>query len=433
MRMTEWIEKKRNGFSLTKQEIEQMIQAYTAGVIPDYQMSAFLMAVYFKGMTVEESAYLTMAMAQSGDQMDLSPIDGIKVDKHSTGGVGDKVSLVLGPLVASCGGKVAKMSGRGLGHTGGTIDKLESFPGFQVAIPKETFFDLVNIHGISIIGQSAQLTPADKKMYALRDVTATVDSIPLIASSIMSKKIAAGSDAIVLDVKCGNGAFMKTQQEAVALAELMVNIGEKVGRQTIAVISNMAEPLGHAVGNILEVKEAIATLKGEGPADVLELCLTLGSYMLLLSKKAATVEKAREQLQTAIVSGKALEKFRTFILNQGGDETYIDHPEKWRDTKFHVDIQAPCTGYIDQIDAHAIGIAAMKLGAGRATKESTIDHQVGIIIHKKTGDEVHPHTVIATIYANDESYKESVQLVKDAFSYSTSIVEKQTILLQVIQ
>ncbi|WP_062198425.1 pyrimidine-nucleoside phosphorylase [Massilibacterium senegalense] len=433
MRMIEWIEKKRNGFSLTKQEIEQMIQAYTAGVVPDYQMSAFLMAVYFKGMTVEESAYLTMAMAQSGDQMDLSPIDGIKVDKHSTGGVGDKVSLVLGPLVASCGGKVAKMSGRGLGHTGGTIDKLESFPGFQVAIPKETFFDLVNTHGISIIGQSAQLTPADKKMYALRDVTATVDSIPLIASSIMSKKIAAGADAIVLDVKCGNGAFMKTQQEAAALAELMVNIGGRVGRQTIAVISNMAEPLGHAVGNILEVKEAIATLNGEGPADVLELCLTLGSYMLLLSKKAATIEEARAQLQTAIVSGKALEKFRTFVLNQGGDKTYIDHPEKWGDTKFQVDIQASFTGYIEQIDAHAIGIAAMKLGAGRATKESTIDHQVGIIIHKKIGDEVHPYTVIATIYVNNESYKESVQLVKDAFSYSTSIVEKPTVLLQVIQ
>ncbi|MDF2904216.1 MAG: Pyrimidine-nucleoside phosphorylase, partial [Bacillus sp. (in: firmicutes)] len=403
MRMVDLIEKKRDGLELTKEEIKFIIDGYTIGSIPDYQMSALTMAIYFQGMTETERADLTMAMVESGDQIDLSEIEGIKVDKHSTGGVGDTTTLVLGPLVAAVGVPVAKMSGRGLGHTGGTIDKLEAVAGFHVEIKNEEFIELVNKNKLAVIGQSGNLTPADKKLYALRDVTATVNSIPLIASSIMSKKIAAGADAIVLDVKTGAGAFMKTLEQSRELAKAMVGIGNNVGRKTMAVISDMNQPLGYAIGNALEVKEAIDTLKGEGPEDLTELCLTLGSYMVLLAEKAETLEAARKLLETAIADGSALESMKLFLRSQGGDGSVVDDPTKLPQSTYTFELPALSDGYVAEIVADAVGTAAMLLGAGRATKESEIDLAVGLMLRKKIGDKVAKGESLVTIYSNFEN------------------------------
>lgn len=411
MRMVDLIEKKREGHSLTKQEMDWMIQGYTKDEIPDYQMSAFAMAVYFQGMTELESTYLTQAMVESGDQISLKEIHGIKVDKHSTGGVGDTTTLVLAPLVAACGVPIAKMSGRGLGHTGGTIDKLESVPGFHVEISNQDFIHLVNKNQVSIIGQSKDLTPADKKLYGLRDVTATVESIPLIASSIMSKKIAAGADAIVLDVKIGAGAFMKNIEDARRLAQLMVAIGNGVGRKTVAVLSNMSQPLGYAIGNTLEVKEAIDTLKGEGPADLKELCFTLGAQMLILGGQAKHEQEAREKLEEAIRSGKAIEKFRIFLAAQGGDGAVVDQPDILPQAAHCYELLAQQSGYITEITADALGLAAMKLGAGRETKQSIIDLSVGILLNKKVGEWVNQGESLVTICSQRKANEEIEQLI----------------------
>ncbi|KKD47117.1 pyrimidine-nucleoside phosphorylase [Listeria seeligeri] len=402
MRMVDIISKKRDGKALSTEEIQFFIDGYTNGEIPDYQASALAMAIFFQDMNDEERADLTMAMVGSGDTIDLSAIEGIKVDKHSTGGVGDTTTLVLAPLVAAVGVPVAKMSGRGLGHTGGTIDKLESIAGFHIELDKKDFINLVNRDKVAVIGQSGNLTPADKKMYALRDVTGTVNSIPLIASSIMSKKIAAGADAIVLDVKTGAGAFMKTDEDAENLAHAMVRIGNNVGRNTMAVISDMSQPLGEAIGNALEVKEAIDTLKGEGPKDLTELVLVLGSQMVVLAKQAETLEEARAKLIEVIENGAALEKFKTFLANQGGDASIVDHPEKLPQAKFQIEVPAKTSGFVSKIIADEIGIAAMILGAGRATKEDEINLAVGLMLRKKVGDSVKAGESLVTIFADQE-------------------------------
>lgn len=419
MRMVDIIAKKRDGKELTTEEIKFFINGYTDGSIPDYQVSALAMAIFFKDMTDRERADLTMAMVESGETIDLSAIEGIKVDKHSTGGVGDTTTLVLGPLVAALDVPVAKMSGRGLGHTGGTIDKLEAVEGFHVEITKEQFIDIVNRDKVAVIGQTGNLTPADKKIYALRGVTGTVNSIPLIASSIMSKKIAAGADAIVLDVKTGAGAFMKTEEDAKELAHAMVRIGNNVGRQTMAVISDMSQPLGFAIGNALEVKEAIDTLKGEGPEDLTELVLVLGSQMVVLAKKANTLEEAREMLIEVMKNGKATAKFKEFLSNQGGDSSIVDNPEKMPQAKYVIDVPAKTSGVISNIVADEIGIAAMLLGAGRATKEDEIDLAVGLMLRKKVGDAVKEGEPFATIYAN----RENVEDVKAKIYENISIAE----------
>ncbi|GGJ59450.1 pyrimidine-nucleoside phosphorylase [Anoxybacillus voinovskiensis] len=428
MRMVDLIEKKRDGYALTKEEIQFIIQGYTNGAIPDYQMSAFAMAVFFQGMNDEETAELTMAMVHSGETIDLSKIDGIKVDKHSTGGVGDTTTLVLGPLVASVGVPVAKMSGRGLGHTGGTIDKLESVPGFHVEISNEEFIELVNKNKLAVVGQSGNLTPADKKLYALRDVTATVNSIPLIASSIMSKKIAAGADAIVLDVKTGAGAFMKELDDAKALAKAMVEIGNRVGRQTMAIISDMSQPLGYAIGNALEVKEAIDTLKGEGPEDLQELCLVLGSHMVYLAKKASSLEEARHMLERAIEDGSALEAFKRFLAAQGGDASVVDDPSKLPQANYVIELEAKEDGYVAEIVADEIGTAAMLLGAGRATKESTIDLAVGLVLRKKVGDAVKKGESLVTIYSNREQIDDVKQKLYENIRLSSERVQAPTLI-----
>lgn len=413
MRMVDIIEKKRDGQELTTAEINFFIEGYTKGEIPDYQASALAMAIYFQDMNDRERADLTRAMVESGDTIDLSAIDGVKVDKHSTGGVGDTTTLVLAPLVASLGVPVAKMSGRGLGHTGGTIDKLESIAGFHVELTREQFIDLVNRDKVAVIGQSGNLTPADKKLYALRDVTGTVNSIPLIASSIMSKKIAAGADAIVLDVKTGDGAFMKTQEDAEELAHAMVRIGNHVGRKTIAIISDMSQPLGFAIGNALEVKEAIETLQGKGPKDLTELVLTLGSQMVILAGKAKTSEEAKEMLLDAIHSGKALAKFKEFLANQGGDASIVDDLTKLPQAKYKIELPAKQSGYISRMVADEIGVASMILGAGRATKEDAIDLAVGLVLHKKVGDKVEEGESILTIYSNRENVEDVKQKLYD--------------------
>ncbi|WP_219376226.1 pyrimidine-nucleoside phosphorylase [Bacillus mycoides] len=422
MRMVDIIAKKRDGKELTTEEINFFINGYTDGSIPDYQASALAMAIFFKDMTDRERADLTMAMVESGETIDLSAIEGIKVDKHSTGGVGDTTTLVLGPLVAALDVPVAKMSGRGLGHTGGTIDKLEAVEGFHVEITKEQFIDIVNRDKVAVIGQTGNLTPADKKIYALRDVTGTVNSIPLIASSIMSKKIAAGADAIVLDVKTGAGAFMKTEEDAKELAHAMVRIGNNVGRQTMAVISDMSQPLGFAIGNALEVKEAIDTLKGEGPEDLTELVLVLGSQMVVLAKKANTLEEAREMLIEVMENGKATEKFKEFLSNQGGDSSIVDNPEKMPQAKYVIDVPAKTSGVISNIVADEIGIAAMLLGAGRATKEDEIDLAVGLMLRKKVGDAVKEGEPFVTIYANRENVKDVKAKIYENISIAETAV-----------
>jgi pyrimidine-nucleoside phosphorylase len=422
MRMVDLIAKKRDGLALSKQEIDFLIKGYTEGEIPDYQMSALAMAIYFQGMTETELADLTLAMVNSGDVIDLSKIRGIKVDKHSTGGVGDTTTLVLGPLVASIGVPVAKMSGRGLGHTGGTIDKLESVPGFHVEITNEEFIELVNKNNLAVIGQTGNLTPADKKLYALRDVTATVNSIPLIASSIMSKKIAAGADAIVLDVKTGAGAFMKSLEQARELAKTMVAIGNRVGRKTIAIISDMSQPLGNAIGNALEVKEAIDTLRGEGPQDLTELCLTLGSHMACLAKKAGTIAEGRKLLEKALQDGSALEKMRQFLSAQGGDASVVDDPSKLPQAAYTFELPAKADGYVSEIVADAIGTAAMLLGAGRATKESKIDLAVGLVLHKKVGEKVKKDEPLVTIY----SQTREIEYVKEMIYQNIKLSQQET-------
>lgn len=434
MRMYDLIIKKRNGNSLSKEEIEFMIAEYTKGNIPDYQMSAMMMAIYFVGMNDEETLYLTMAMAHSGDMLDLSMISGIKVDKHSTGGVGDKTSLALTPMVAACGLTVAKMSGRGLGHTGGTIDKLESFEGFRTDISTDEFIKNVNEIGVSIMGQTASLAPADKKLYALRDVTATVDNMSLIASSIMSKKLAAGSDAIVLDVKTGSGAFMKEEKDAVALATAMVKIGKMAGRNTIAVVSDMDQPLGYAVGNALEVKEAIDTLKGNGPEDFTQLCYTLGAHMLVAGEVAKEFDEAKEMLVQAVTNGSALQKFIEFIGAQGGNVEQIYHPELLPKAAIESEVFAEKEGYVEKIVCDEVGICSLILGGGRENKESEIDLSVGIILRKKVGDYVTKETPIATLYANSEAkLMEAKKRLLNAYSFTDTKVTKRNLIKGIIE
>ncbi|HJD14988.1 MAG TPA: pyrimidine-nucleoside phosphorylase [Candidatus Enterococcus stercoripullorum] len=425
MRMVDLIAKKRDGHSLSKEEIEWIVTGYTNGEIPDYQMSALTMAIYYQDMTDQEITDLTLAMANSGDVVNLENIDGIKVDKHSTGGVGDTTTLVLAPLVASVGVPVAKMSGRGLGYTGGTLDKLEAIPGFQIELSEEKFVELVNESKVAVIGQSGNLAPADKKLYALRDVTATVDSIPLIASSIMSKKIAAGADAIVLDVTTGDGAFMKNIEDAKRLASTMVQIGKLANRQTMAVISDMSQPLGEAIGNSLEVVEAIETLQGKGPKDLEEMCYVLGSQMVVLAKKADTLEQAREMLEEALHSGKAFAKFKEMVANQGGDVSVIDYPEKLLTAKYEIELPAKQSGVITKLVANELGIAAMMLGAGRKTKEDTIDFAVGLKLRKKVGEAIQEGESVLTIYANQpaEEIQDVVALLYQNIEIGSSGLE----------
>lgn len=432
MRMIDIIEKKRDGHELTEQEIRFFVDGYTDGSIPDYQVSSLLMAIYFQDMTDQERAALTMAMVESGDQINLSAIEGIKVDKHSTGGVGDTTTLVLGPLVAAVGVPVAKMSGRGLGHTGGTIDKLEAIEGFHVELTSEQFTKQVNELKLAVIGQSGNLTPADKKLYALRDVTATVSSIPLIASSIMSKKIAAGADAIVLDVKAGEGAFMKTIEDAEALATAMVRIGNNVGRNTMAIISDMSQPLGNAIGNALEVQEAIDTLAGKGPEDLTELCLVLGSQMVVVGGKADTLDEARKMLEAVIADGSALQIFKDFIEWQGGNPAVVDNPELLPQAAHQIAIEAQTSGYITYMEADEIGTAAMILGAGRATKESEIDLAVGIVLHKKVGDRVEAGEALATFYANSEDITDAKEKFLSNITISEQAVEAPPLVYKII-
>ncbi|MCC8103959.1 MAG: pyrimidine-nucleoside phosphorylase [Clostridiales bacterium] len=402
MRMYDLIVKKRSSIALSEEEIRWMIAEYTKGDIPDYQMSAFLMAVYFQGMTDEETAILTDAMAGSGEKLDLSSLPGVKVDKHSTGGVGDKTTMIVAPIVAACGCTVAKLSGRGLGHTGGTVDKLESIPGTRVSLEKDEFLDVVRRTGIAVTGQSGNLAPADKKLYALRDVTATVDSIPLIAASIMSKKLAAGSDCIVLDVKTGSGAFMKTVEDSIQLAQKMVAIGVRNGKKIAALITDMDVPLGYQIGNALEVEEAVRTLKGEGPEDLTEVSLALAAQLLQLADMGEA-DECRFLARQAIDSGAALEKLAVMIEGQGGDPDYVFHPEKLGQAPFEGAFTAEESGYIVKMDAEDIGIAASLLGAGRETKESTIDPLAGIILNKKTGDAVKKGETIARLLTSVEA------------------------------
>ena len=429
MRMVDLIEKKRENQELSKEEINYIISGYTNKEIPDYQVSALLMAIYFNGMSNDEATNLTMAMLNSGDTIDLTKIDGIKVDKHSTGGVGDKTTLVLGPLVASAGVKVAKLSGRGLGHTGGTLDKLESIPGLSIDVEIEDFIKQVNTLGIAVAGQTANLCPADKLLYALRDVTATVPSIPLIASSIMSKKLASGSDVIVLDVKIGDGAFMKTIDEARKLSKVMVGIGTSVGKKVVAFITDMGQPLGMAVGNKLEVVEAIETLQGNGPEDLTELCNEIGAYMVHLAGKTETLEEAQALIQEQITSNKASEKQHKLFEVQGGK---LPNIEEYVQVKEVVEVVSPTEGYIEDIDALAIGVAAMKLGAGRETKDQDIDPDVGIVMNKKVGDFVKEDEALAYVYNNKDDIESILEEINDAFVLSQDKVDKKPIIFEII-
>ena len=415
MRMVDIIEKKRDGHPLSKEEISFFVKGYTNGSIPDYQASALAMAILFRDMNKEETANLTEAMMHSGDTIDLSAISGVKVDKHSTGGVGDKTSLVLGPLVASCGAKLAKMSGRGLGHTGGTLDKMESVPGTSISRSEEEFIKQVNDIGIAIIGQTAQIDPADKKLYALRDVTGTVESIPLIASSIMSKKLASGSDTILLDVKFGSGAFMKTLDRARLLAKTMVEIGDSLHRDTRAILTDMDEPLGMAVGNNLEVKEAIATLQGRGPKDLVELVTYAGAIMLEQAHLVSSYEEGRARIQKAIADGSGFKKLVELFKAQGGDVSYLKDPSKFPVAKYALPIYAEKEGYISRIDSLTIGVSSMKLGGGRATMDDVIDMSAGIVLNKKIGDHASKGELLATCYTNKEKVDEVLADVLKAF------------------
>lgn len=432
MRMVDIIEKKRNGNVLTDKEISFFINGYINEEIPEYQVSALLMAIYFKGMNKEEIASLTNYMLHSGDVIDLSEINGVKVDKHSTGGVGDKTSLVLGPLVSSCGAKLAKMSGRGLGHTGGTLDKMESIPGMTIGIEGDRFIKQVNDIGMAIVGQTGQLVPADKKLYALRDVTATVESIPLIASSIMSKKLASGSDTILLDVKVGSGAFMKNLDSARELAKTMVEIGDSFNKDTRAMLTDMDQPLGLAVGNILEVIEAVNTLKGNGPKDFVELCMSAAKIMLVQAKIAKNEEVAEKMLLEKINSGQAFEKLKEFIAAQGGDVSYIDDVSKFPKSKIIEPIYSNVEGYINKIDALGIGTYAMKLGAGREVLTDIIDYTAGIVLNKKIGDYVNKGEVLCYIHTNKSNYKEIIEGLDNLFEISSSKPVNHKIIYEII-
>ena len=434
MLMTDLIVKKRDGGELSHEEINFMIDGYTRGQIPDYQMSAMCMAILLRGMTDRETLEMTMAMVHSGETLDLSPIQGVKGDKHSTGGVGDKTSLVLCPMVAACGLKVAKMSGRGRGHTGGTIDRLESFPGFTTGISEETFFKNVNEIGIAIAGQTADLVPADKKLYALRDVTGTVPSIPLIVSSIMSKKLASGADVIVLDVKCGSGAFMKTEQEARTLAQGLTRIGRLAGRKCAAVITDMDQPLGWAVGNALEVKEAISVLKGEKGGDLLELCLTLGSCMLTEAGLAGSIEEARAKLEKTISDGTALEKLSQMVTAQQGDGRDVYDTSRLPLAPVQLEVPAMEHGFVRRIEAEQVGLVSMHLGGGRATKDSEIDLSVGLVLHKKVGDSVEAGESLATIHASSqEKAAEAAELLRACYSFSPDPVRRSPFIKDIIR
>ncbi|MFB5176030.1 pyrimidine-nucleoside phosphorylase [Latilactobacillus sakei] len=432
MRMVDIIDHKRQGGALTAEEIQFFIDGYTDGTIPDYQASALLMAIYFNDMTDDERALLTMTMMRSGDQLDLSMIDGIKVDKHSTGGVGDKTSIPLAPMIAALGIPIPMISGRGLGHTGGTLDKLEAIPNFNISLTEEAFKKQVAEIKLAIIGATGNIAPADKKIYALRDVTDTVDSIPLIAGSIMSKKIASGTDALVLDVKTGSGAFMKTEEDAKELAQALVNIGRSVGMQCMAVISDMNQPLGNAIGNALEIEESIAILKGEGPADITELILTLGSQMVVLAGKATTLDEARQLLQGVIDDGQALEAFRQMIIYQGGDPAVIENPKLMPQAQYQIELPAKENGYVTEMTANEMGIASMLLGGGRQAKTDEIDYAVGLVLHKKIGDPVQKGESLLTIYSN----REDIEAIKDLLYDNIKIgpkAQKVTLIHALIQ
>lgn len=433
MRMVDVIIKKRNGLELSEEEIRFFVEGFTSGEIPSYQASSLAMAILFKGMNKKEIGILTDAMLHSGETIDLSSIEGIKVDKHSTGGVGDKTSLVLGPLVAACGVKLAKMSGRGLGHTGGTLDKLESIPGCKIGLSREEFINQVNKYGLAIVGQTGNLVPADKKLYALRDVTGTVESIPLIASSIMSKKLASGSDTILLDVKFGSGAFMKDIDQARLLARTMVDIGDHLHRDTRAILTDMDQPLGLAIGNSLEVIEAINTLNGKGPSDLVELCLGAGAIMLMQAKKTSSIEEGRKLLQEKIDNKEALEKLCDLVRAQGGDESYIRDPSKFEKAKYIIAIKAENEGYVKQINALEIGDSAMRLGAGRATYDDVIDPSSGIVLSKKVGDKVNVGDVLCTVYTNKEDNASILKDIHDSFKLSNDIVKINPIIYEVIK
>ena len=434
MLMTDLIAAKRDGRELSTEEIEFFVNGFTSGQIPDYQMSAMCMAILFRGMNDREILDLTLAMERSGDILDLSKINGIKADKHSTGGVGDKTTLVLGPMIASLGVKFAKMSGRGLGHTGGTIDKLESFSGFSTAISDEQFIEDVNSIGIAIAGQTANLVPADKKMYALRDVTGTVPSIPLIVSSIMSKKLASGADIIVLDVKCGEGSFMKTEEEAQKLASQLVRVGKLAGRKVTAVITDMDEPLGYAVGNALEVKEAIAALKGEECGELMNLCLTLGSYILLDAGIAQSEDEARQMLSLTVKDGSALDKLAELIKAQGGDAAAVYDTSLLPDAPVKLDVASNCQGYVEHIAAEEVGLISMHLGGGRITKDSVIDLSVGVVLNKKVGDHVDAGEVIGTIHAaTAEAAAEAADDLRECYSITEDKVSKKAFIKSVVR
>ena len=424
MNIIDIIEAKKDKKALTKEQIHFFIKGYIDKTIEDYQASALLMAITINGMTSEETAYLTEEMRVSGEVWDLSDIPGLKIDKHSTGGVGDKVSLILGPLVASCGAKMAKMSGRGLGHTGGTLDKMESIPGMRINLTKEEFKKQVKEIGVCIIGQSEDIDPADKKLYALRDVTGTVQSIPLIASSIMSKKLASGADCILLDVKCGKGAFMKTYEDAKILATEMVNIGKKLKKNVKAEITDMNQPLGKAVGNSLEIKEVIETLKGNGPKDLEDICLSSGAILLVQAELFKNTEDARKALVDNIKNGKAFEKFKEFVKAQGGDVEYIDHPEKFPVSKNLIEIKSDDEGYIKTIDALAIGLGSCHLGGGREKITDVIDMSAGIILNKKVGDFVKKGELLCTLHTNKDNVDHIIKSVKEAFIFQAEPIKE---------
>ncbi|WP_324824243.1 pyrimidine-nucleoside phosphorylase [Sinanaerobacter sp. ZZT-01] len=434
MNMNDMILKKREGKTLTREEIQFFISGYTKGVIPDYQAAALLMAIFFQKLTDEETFYLTEAMQHSGDIIDLSAIKGIKVDKHSTGGVGDKTTLIVAPIAAACGVPIAKMSGRGLGFTGGTIDKLESIPGFRTVLEPEEFVNQVNEIGLSVIGQTAHIAAADKKLYALRDVTATVDNASLITSSIMSKKLAAGSDAIILDVKCGKGAFMEEMEEAEHLANLMVSIGKSAGKKTIAIITDMNQPLGNAVGNSLEVQEAINTLKGDGPKDIEELCLRLASYMIFVGEKADSPEHGYQLAQEALDTGSAYRKFLEFVERQGGIVSKEHGDISLSPAAYESKLFAKEEGYLLEVEAKKIGVASQHTGAGRETKEDTIDLSAGILLHKKIGDAVKKGECLATVYGNrEDKVQRAMTELEDAFTFSKKMPRKISLIKKIIE